>query len=667
MTWLTPLTGLLLAAAVIPPLIVLYFLKLRRRTTPIASTLLWKRAVEDLRANAPFQKLRRSILLLLQLLALILLALAVTQPQLQAGQGAGGKTVLLIDHSASMSATDGPEGAMRLDAAKRQARERIEQLHAGGLLSRSPGETMVVAFSDRAEILSRFTSSKQQLLAAVDAVGPTHGQTKLAEALKLARAYTTNVDPENPRAVGEAAALELYSDGRIADLGEQVLRGERMIFHPIGTAEADNVAIATLTVQRPYDQPTAVQVFVSLLNFNAFEVSCPLQLSVNGDVRAGGLEDLRIDPATRDAKGALAPGRYNLTFKPFEQPRDAVIEIRNLRPDHLEADNAAIVVVPPARKLRVALVASKSFVLRLALEGLALERLDLIPAARFDELAASAAGRAATELDGYDVIVLDNHAPPALPPGRYLGFGATPPLEGLNEYGVRAETQLILDSRDDHPLLSYVDLSDVLFSGAHLLQPADDVVEIAEASSGAPAIIEINRGRVHVIHATFDLLDSSFPIDRSFPTFMFNAVDYLGHAGDALTSQSFVPGEALTATLPASATAVEMLPPGGPAEDLALPESGAISWGPARLAGLHMLSWSMPGETDRQQRALAVNLVGDVEGDLASAAQISVSQDVIEGQRAKDSAYTSLWPWAIGVCLAVLMLEWWIYHRKVYV
>src|ERR1700722_14916390 len=87
------------AAVAVPLLLILYFLKLRRREMPVASTLLWRKAIQDLQVNAPFQKLRRNLLFLLQLLLLLLLALALSRPISSYSPGAGKVSVLLIDRS----------------------------------------------------------------------------------------------------------------------------------------------------------------------------------------------------------------------------------------------------------------------------------------------------------------------------------------------------------------------------------------------------------------------------------------------------------------------------------------------------------------------------------------------------------------------------------------
>jgi hypothetical protein len=660
-SWFSPLTGLILAAAVIPPLLLLYFLKLRRRTQAIACTLLWKRSIEDLQANAPFQKLRRSLLLFLQLIVLLLLALSVAQPRLHGGTRNGGKLVILIDNSASMSAIDGNEdGDSRLDEAKEQAKDRVETLYGGGILASSPGETMVLAFGAGAEIMCRFTDSKPQLLAAIDRIQPTHGTTSLEDALKLSRAFTTNVNPDQQdRMTSDPADLELYSDGRVSDLADQVLRGENITYYPIGSPGAENVSFTSIAVERPYDRPTSVQVFAALANFGAEAAICDVQLSLGDTVLA--IREVSVGPATLDeSTDAMQPGRNNIVFSPFEQPRGAVIEVANLRADALDADNVARVVVPPPKQLKVLLMAPQNTLVKTVLEGLALRGLDEIDdPARYEALAQTDA------LEEYDVVVLDGYAPTAMPPARYLVFGAPPPLEGLNPYG-EGKNQIALDWRDETPALKYVALDNLFVANFHLIEPGDDVRVLVEGST-SPLMVSVDRGALHAIYCTFDPLDSNWPFQRSWVNFMVNAIDTLGHAGEGVTSRGYVPGEALTTRLPAGATDIELGLPNGDSIPMQPLDVAMWSWGPARLTGLHELSWADPGSDGRASHVFAVNMEADIEGDLATIEKISIGRDAVEGKSAEDATYTPLWPWAIGLALAVMSFEWWVYHRKTFV
>src|SRR5438270_6733438 len=136
MTWLpsflNPWMAVAAAGIAVPALLVLYFLKLRRRELPVSSTLLWRKAIQDLQVNAPFQRLRKNLLLLLQLLILLSLLLALAQPVMNYTRGAGRTTVILIDRSASMSATDLPDHRTRLEEAKRRAKDLVKSLPRNG-------------------------------------------------------------------------------------------------------------------------------------------------------------------------------------------------------------------------------------------------------------------------------------------------------------------------------------------------------------------------------------------------------------------------------------------------------------------------------------------------------------------------------------------------------
>ncbi|MBT5584189.1 MAG: VWA domain-containing protein, partial [Phycisphaerae bacterium] len=187
MSWLTPWTAFWLLTALVPILLLLYVLRLRRARQLIPSGYLWQEAAEDIQANTPFQRLRKNVLLLLQLIALLMLACAIAQPRFESAAGRGERTILLIDHSASMQATDGGGGRTRFEAAREAALAAIDRLHPGGWFADSGGQTMVVSLGETAEITQPFTASRRSLLSAIERIEVGDTSARLKPGLALAR------------------------------------------------------------------------------------------------------------------------------------------------------------------------------------------------------------------------------------------------------------------------------------------------------------------------------------------------------------------------------------------------------------------------------------------------------------------------------------------------
>jgi hypothetical protein len=158
-------------------IIALYFLKLRRRPVQVSSTLLWRRSLEDLHVNSLFQRLRRNLLLFLQLLAVLLAMLALAGPRVKGTTGQGQRYILVVDNSGSMSATDVPPS--RLEKAKAEAIKIIDAME-------SDDSAMIITFSDRARVVSNYTSNRALLRQRIRSIVPTEGTTSLREALVVA-------------------------------------------------------------------------------------------------------------------------------------------------------------------------------------------------------------------------------------------------------------------------------------------------------------------------------------------------------------------------------------------------------------------------------------------------------------------------------------------------
>ena len=659
--WLTPLTGIVTAAVLVPLLLALYFLKLRRRAAAVPSTLLWKRSVEDVRANTPFQRLRPSLLLFLQLGLLGFVAFALMQPRMDLGLSSGGRTVILVDASASMSATDAAPGKSRLAIAKEQAKARVDQLFAGGLFAGIPGETMVIAFSDAARIVQPFTRSSGDLKRAIDRIEQTDGGSRIGEALSLARAFATVVDPESQGArPAEAGTFELWSDGRIADLSAETIRpGETLAYHQVGRADAANLGIEGIAAERSATDPGLIQVFVTVRNDGPEAVESDLELVIDGSRRSVTPKPVRVPAAAaefaRGPDGAGAPSPYRpgyarVTFPPIVQPRAGVIAVQLVRPDALPVDNRAEIAVSAPRRLRIAVVGAVDFAVRNVVTAIPAEKVEVLGAQEF-----AARG---TGADQFDVVVATPGAlPKVLPPGRYLVLGVPAGVEGLNPFGTK-EKLTVRSQRSEHPLLRAVNLDDLFVSKATAIAPASDVETIVEGPD-VPLAVVARRGPVTAVVTTFEPLDSNWPFQRGFVTFVANAVEWLGALDQAAVQEEHHPGETLSVRTASGVREASLTLPDGSREVLPARE-GSVTFGPIVRAGTYDFRWV--DERGEQRRIFAVN-PAEGEGRIAAADRVSVGTSTVAASGG-GGTLSDLWPYALAAALVLLVLEWWAYHRR---
>src|SRR3989442_15120859 len=92
---------------IIPVILLLYFMRPKRQERVVSSTLLWQQALQDLQASRPWQRLRITLLLLLQILAAIVIVLVLARPATFISSPIGGGNLLIFQASTHMHATPG--------------------------------------------------------------------------------------------------------------------------------------------------------------------------------------------------------------------------------------------------------------------------------------------------------------------------------------------------------------------------------------------------------------------------------------------------------------------------------------------------------------------------------------------------------------------------------
>lgn len=678
-------------------IIALYFLKLRRRPVQVSSTLLWRRSLEDLHVNSLFQRLRKNLLLFLQLLAVLICILALLGPRIKGTQEVANRYIIAIDESASMAATD--VKPTRLDKAKAEAERVIADMQQGDL-------AMIVAFSDRARIVANYTANKPLLRQRLATVRATENTTSIREAIQVIAGLANPASDRYARDLPEGVIatnaskppkLSIFTDGGFPDVEglsvgkvepEVIVIGPPVEFPPPPkpgepppktSPPSDNVAVLALSAARDEEHPDQFQVFGRVRNYRGEEAKTEARLFRHDPAKPGGKGTLI------DAISLAIPPQAEQSFK-FDLNDDglAALEVRIDAQDALPLDNRAFTVFGAPRKAQVLLVSEKDRYLADALNGLA----DLSDVVRRTPEEANAA-ESQREVRGgrFDLVIYDGVRPEVAPEANALYFGVLPPGKAY-EKSKELEGPVILEWDVGHPLMQYVrDLNTVLVNKAVTCEPPTGSTLLIEAGTGPLAFVAPRGGFADCVIG-FRLLDgekfnTNWQLKTSFPLFLYNAIRTLGNARESSGDELHLPAMPVVLRADSLATTLDVYgPSGAKVETLKRGSQGTFLFNQARSTGLYQARWrSDPKAKDDESLSFAVNLFDPRESDLAPRGivppglteaqqeqyKIKIGFNAVQGKRQSEPAVKDYWwPLAIGM-LGVVLLEWYIYNRRVYV
>jgi Ca-activated chloride channel family protein len=635
MSFLTPLAFAL--AVLLPVIIALYFLKLRREERIVSSVYLWQEMVRDVAANAPWQRLRPNLLLLLQLLFLIALIVALAQPFSWTVAAAGDHLILVVDTSASMAATDVRPN--RLAVAVEQAR----RLTAG--LTPDVPVTLIAAGSEVQVLLSASTD-RGMLDRILEGLRPGSDGADMITALELAGAVAAG-EPD--------ARVVVLSDGGVR-LPERLGIAAAVHYLPIGES-GENQAVSALSLD-PGVAGQGLTAFVRVTNYGAQEVQRRLTLYAYAAPLAPSAGRLVT------ARDLVLPAADAVALTVSDLPTETVaIEARLGDEDALVLDDQAWAVAPVVSGAQIQIVGPGNRFLEMALALLPGVEVTTVSLQDYEsnQPASGPTDQQTNWLTVFDTVLPEEGH---YPPGALLFVG---PFHSTEFFSVTGELEMptARPASASEPLLRYVDLRDVVIQqAARLPLPAwgrPVVVASGGDEANAPLLVagEVDDRRIAVL--AFDLRQSDLPLRVAFPLLLANMVDFMAPGTSGTLPEMVPPGQPVVIPLPPQAEGALVAQPDRQIEWLPAEAGQALFEGTA-APGVYDVAWEAEGARWSLGR-FAVNVFNPLESNIAPQEHLTLAQSGARAISADRPARQEWWHWLAWAALVLLVIEWLVQYR----
>ncbi len=231
----------------------------------------------------------------------------------------------------------------------------------------------------------------------------------------------------------------------------------------------------------------------------------------------------------------------------------------------------------------------------------------------------------------------------------------------------------IIDVDRTHPLMQWLDLGDVDIAEARPVTPPPGGTRLLDSNKGTLIAIAPREGfedavlgfDIYSVDAAGERVpNTNWPIRRSFPAFVFAVLAYLGGNEGAKAGETVKPGQPVVLKSEALVEQLDVITPRGNKLTALRGKAGSFHFSQTDELGPYEVK-----EGEKTVERFTVNLFDPLESNIRSAKEksIQIGNVSVQGDSGYEPIRKETWKWLLVLALAVLLVEWYIYNRRVYV
>lgn len=499
MNFINPLGFLALIG--VPLIVLMYILKQKFQKHEVSSMMLWKKVLEQSEGQKWRQKLRRNLLMILQIFSVLLVALALANPFILA-QAQREDYVLVLDASLSMQATD--ESPTRFEKAKEDINKLIDN---------TPSNTMfsLVVLDDSPSVLVNKSAEKAVVKNSLMKIQPKSTGSDQEALISLLKVLEGDI----------GANVYIFTDKNVdtgIDGANTVVYGESDSNCAIKlVSETDGLVLVQAECYSSEESTRTIALFGDGVIIDTADVS----FTKKGE--------------SRDVVFALHG----------ETPK--IITAKILTEDILEGDNSYNLAISAGSSKKALLISNGNLFLEKAVS--LINGVDLYKKS-VDEIEG---------LSGYDIYIFDGCMPQQLPTDGQLWILDPPADNGFIETKATSD---VTDIEVNSDLFSkHAEKMDFSINEAKVATVPSWGEKIISGDNGTLVVAGEQNGQKICVFS-FDLHKSNLPLKKEFPIIVYNIINYFVPDSTAGITQIFSGNRVNLNILPKAVSSAIVFPDG---------------------------------------------------------------------------------------------------------